>query len=77
MPEFSHICPESHFWDQWSIGVVILEMVAGTDIILAANSFKDVETIANDCSEFLGATFGTLIKALLFRKEGQDLNKII
>jgi hypothetical protein len=39
MPEFADIDPESPLWDQWSIGVVILEILVGTDLVLSANSY--------------------------------------
>ena len=66
MPEFGHICPESHFWDQWSVGVVILEVLVGTDLILVANTYEKVVKLFNDSIEFIDDSFGTMIKGLLF-----------
>jgi len=67
MPEFSHLCMESEFWDQWSIGVIILEILLGTDLVLATNSFDDIASLFQDCSEFLDKATWTLIEALLFK----------
>lgn len=39
MPEFDDVDPQSPFWDQWSVGVVILEILVGTDLVLTANSY--------------------------------------
>ena len=66
MTEFGHICPESHFWDQWSVGIVILEILVGSDLILLANTYKRVVRLFNDSLEFLDDVFGTMIKGLLF-----------
>jgi hypothetical protein len=42
MPEFADTDSESPLWDQWSVGVVILEILLGTDLVLAANSYPKV-----------------------------------
>ena len=69
MPEFSHLCMESKFWDQWSIGVIILEILIGTDLVLATNSFDDIACLFQDCSEFLDKPSWTLMEALLFKQD--------
>ena len=77
MPEFRHLAMESEFWDQWSIGVVILEIMIGSDLVLATTSFDDLAKLFQDCSEYLDVPSWTLIETLLFKQDEQALIKAI
>ena len=77
MPEFSHLAMESEFWDQWSIGVVILEIFVGSDLVLGTNSFDDLAKLFQDCSEYLDVPSWTLIETLMFKQDDQALSKAI
>ena len=47
--------------------MIIFEILVGTDLVLAANSFDDIASLFQDSSEFLDKATWTLIEALLFK----------
>ena len=49
----------------------------GTDLVLGTNSFDDLASLFQDCSEFLDKTTWTLIETLLFKQDKQALGKAI
>jgi hypothetical protein len=77
MPEFADVDSECPFWDQWSVGVVILEILVGTDLVLAADSFSKVLKLYEDCLEFIEDSYGIMLEKLLFKGEVADINSLI
>jgi hypothetical protein len=77
MPEFADIDSESPLWDQWSVGVVILEILVGTDLVLAANSYPKMIKLYEDCLEFIEDSYGCMLEKLLSTEEIADVDKLI
>ena len=57
--------------------MIILEIMVGTDLVLGTNSFDDLASLFQDCSEFLDKATWTLIEAFLFQQDKQALGKAI
>ena len=59
------ISPDSAFWDHWSVGVMILEILLGSDIVLAAQTKENLEKIVEDFGDYLEFKIMRLLNALL------------
>jgi hypothetical protein len=51
--------------DIWSIGVIILEIICGTDIVLATGCFKHVRLLLDECTEYIDSSTHYLLDQLL------------
>ena len=77
MPEFADIDSDSPIWDQWSVGVVILEILVGTDLVLAANSYPKMLNLYNDCLEFIEDSYGLMLEKLLSTDDMANIDELI
>jgi hypothetical protein len=53
------------FLDMWSIGVIILEIICGSDIVLATGCFKHVRLLLDECTEHIDSSTHYLLDQLL------------
>ena len=52
--------------DHWSVGVVILEILAGTELVIPANTTAKIRNLLLQCSEYLDVKTVHLLEHLLF-----------
>ena len=48
--------------------MVILEILAGSDLVLSINSLEDAESLFIDCEQYIDSQTKTLLNSLLFNK---------
>ena len=61
-------------WDLWSVAVMILEVVAGSDLVLLLRTYEDVVALMADVRHLLSKALHNLLEEVLFR--GQDSSAI-
>jgi hypothetical protein len=54
--------------DNYSIGITILEILVGTDIVLSATTECHLEKMFQDCCSYLDAATQTLLGYLIFER---------
>ena len=47
--------------------MLVLEILVGTDLVLATNSFDDVTLVLENCTEYLDQTSWKLVEAMLLK----------
>ena len=52
-PEMYKIRDDTIRWNQFAIGMVILEILVGSDLVLSINSLKDAESLFADCEIYI------------------------
>ena len=52
--------------DQWSVGVVILELLVGTDLVIVANSAQKLRDLLIHCGQYIDGQTHMLLSFLLF-----------
>ena len=58
---FREVKGESLLWDNWSVGVAILEVIAGTEIVMSIDSYDSAQEILDNCKPYIDpATFNLL-----------------
>ena len=53
-------------WDLWSIGMISLEIIVGSELVLLANTQEDVELLMVDIQHHIPASTHQLLKEMLF-----------
>ena len=63
--EYRHLPKCCFLWDKWSIGFLVLEVIAGTDIVLTANGIDEVDRLLEDLEEYIDAPTLRVVSSLL------------
>ena len=63
--QFQKLGNAAAFWDCWSLGLVILEVIVGTELVAPAHDLEQVEELLDLCGPHLDAAVGTLLKDLI------------
>jgi hypothetical protein len=58
----------SPFWDRWSIGIMILEIIVGTDLLLEHTTYSELEKFLADCMDYLDVETFEFLNCMLFSK---------
>ena len=53
-------------WDSWSVGIIILEILVGSDVVANATYFDEVDRILDACEQYLDALLLKYLNELLF-----------
>ena len=53
-------------WDLWSIGIIALEIIVGTELVLLADTYEDVQQLMYDVRAFIPVPTHQLLTELLF-----------
>ena len=77
MEEFSYLPQRCDFWDRWAIGVVILEILVGTELVLVATSYEKVEQLLEHCEEWLDPVMLEIVQALMFDQESPSISELL
>ena len=59
--------------DMYSVGIIILEILVGTDLILAAHCEQQIDFLLQNCSEYLGPSSAALLQHLIFFEHKIDV----
>ena len=68
-PEFKWQSKPSFIIDQWSVGVMIIEIFIGSRIILTSTSYEIMERLLDDCKEYMDGLMFELLSHLLFSED--------
>jgi serine/threonine protein kinase len=63
---FRSIPDSSPFWDRWSIGIMILEIIIGSDLLIENSTFKYLKEFWLDCYEYLDSDTFDFLNCMLF-----------
>jgi hypothetical protein len=63
--------------DRFSVGIIILEILAGSDLILAATNEELQTKLLIDCQVYLDAATGSLLRYLILDKRYVDIETYI
>jgi hypothetical protein len=61
----------------WSIGVIILEIICGSDIVLATGCFKHVRLLLDECTEHIDSSTHHLLDQLLNNGNDEVISKYV
>jgi hypothetical protein len=61
----------------WSIGIVILEIICGTDIVLATGCFKNITNLLEECAEHVDPSTYELLDQLLNKGHDEAISKYV
>ena len=53
-------------WDLWSVAVMILEVISGSDLVLLLKTYEDVKALLVDVRPFLPKALLNLLEEILF-----------
>ena len=65
MLEFKKLENSAPFWDCWSLGVTILEVIIGTEFVILANNPLLMKELLEICGEFLDADLHRVLTNLI------------
>ena len=57
---------DSPDWDLWSIGMMSLEIIVGTDLVLPLTTYEAVESLMTDIRPFIPSSTHLLLTEMLF-----------
>ena len=60
--------------DRWSVGIIILEILVGSRLLLCLDSFKEIKLVFNCIKTQLDEDTRALLKSYLFLGEETDVN---
>ena len=63
--------------DCHSLGVVLLELIAGTDVVLAFEDFKDLEELVTECEDYIDKETCDLLHGLIRESKEKELQKYL
>ena len=63
--EFHKVQQDCPMWDEWSIGITILEIIIGTELVVMCTNYPDVKLLVETCSEYIDKDTCKVIKLLL------------
>ena len=63
---FSTIASSSPFWDRWSIGIMILEIIVGTDLLLEQTTYGELEKFLLNCKDYFDVDTFEFLNCMLF-----------
>jgi len=55
-------------WNEWALGIIILEVLIGSDLVLSLESMNDVEEFFRDCHCYMDKLTEALLRYLLFNE---------
>ena len=61
-------------WDLWSVAVMILEVISGSDLVLLLKTYEDIQALMVDVRPFLPKALLNLLEEILFL--GKDTTAI-
>ena len=64
--EFKDEHNSSGFWDRWSIGIMILEIIIGTDLLLDQTTFSQLQKLLKRCREYIDEETYEFLGCMLF-----------
>ena len=67
--DLSEIDRSNGIWDCWSIGIIILEVLVGTELVLRGGAYEDVNGLIADFEAYLDPEILVLLDDLLFHAE--------
>ena len=76
-PEFDWMKSSAFLLDHWSLGVIIMEVLLGPEMVLSCECHSAIEMLLKDCEEYLDQTTVDLLKYLLFSEGKVDLPQYI
>ena len=62
-----------YFKDRYSIGIVILEILVGSELLFAANTEELVEKLLDDCTPYFDSDVTTLLRILILNEANIDI----
>ena len=71
--EFDTVPKSVYDWDFWSVGVIILEILVGSQLILSCRDYDEIVSLMNGCKEYLDPQLHQLLQILMIEGEPQDL----
>ena len=71
---FSHSSPE---FDHWSTGIMILEIIVGTELVLANSTYQTTFEMIELCEEYLDKSIVCLLHLLLGKGASQTIKHFI
>jgi serine/threonine protein kinase len=74
---FREVPVYDHIWDNWSVGIIILEILAGTEVVTPINSFNSAEKALTDCEPYLDKATFKLLLFLILCDEHVDLGQYL
>lgn len=63
--------------DRYSVGIVILEMLIGTDLIITAKTQCQLEKLLKDCSQYFDPATMTVLEFLIFDEGHANLESYV
>ena len=60
--------------DMWSIGIIILEVLVGPELVLQADASDAVEGLLDSCKDYIDASTLDLLEDMLFHYGDPDLD---
>jgi hypothetical protein len=63
--------------DQWSVAVILLEILCGTTLVVAHHTYHKVEELFKFINEFLDSNTREVMGSLLFNDPEVDLNQFV
>jgi len=73
MPEYLLIPAADAFWDQWSVGMLILEVLVGTEAVMATETCSDVQGLVEAAADYIDPATRALLGYLLLDGPSVDL----
>lgn len=52
--------------DEWSVGVIMLELLVGTDIVIMASDLPKIKALLKSCKVLIGEEAYSVVHALMF-----------
>ena len=53
-------------WDLWSVAVMILEVISGSDLVLLLKPYEDVQALMVDIGPYMSVALNNLLNEILF-----------
>ena len=53
-------------WDLWSVAVMILEVISGSDLVLLLKTYEDVQALMVDIGPYMSVALNNLLNEILF-----------
>ena len=64
--DLKDISSSSGFWDRWSIGIMILEIIIGTDLLLDHCTFFQVKELLENCRTYIDEETYNFLACMMF-----------
>ena len=77
MPEAAELGFKSNWNDQWTIGIIMLEVIVGTEIVLELFDFAEVGELLSYLEEYLETGLNRMLNTLLLADIFLDIAEFV